>query len=421
MVKVYYRLLFVALFLVVFTEAQDSSYTFNTGGYARIIALGDSPYLVDPFNITDNPAWANLYQNLLFGDIGSTKTPFSNDGTGQFAAVNFRLNDKMTLGGILSRNDFNGFAISTPDPLTKFNNGIVDQINERVGDPLVELNNNFEIFSSYNFGRTTVGAGFAFVTSTTESKPATRGRTKGKVSQYGVNIGFVSKIKNNHIIDVSATAIWPSASSEPPRVQPTEYSQSIYSVKGRFFVVANENLSFVPVIQLLTASGEAKIGDGQAVISTDLVKHKIISGGVGANYKYDDFLITCGVGFRYMSVEIPAVAGLEPKLTDTYFSLPIWNLGLEWKATDWLIGRLGYTAETGETTLENTASANSKNETIETEYVPGEVRAGIGFLFGRFSLDATINTDVIRQGFNNIGGGFGTFAYVSASFWFGKK
>jgi hypothetical protein len=41
---------------------------------------------------------------------------------------------------------------------------------------------------------------------------------------------------------------------------------------------------------------------------------------------------------------------------------------------------------------------------------------GVGFRFGDFSLDATDNEDVLRQGFNTIGGGGPTFAYLTTSY-----
>jgi len=41
---------------------------------------------------------------------------------------------------------------------------------------------------------------------------------------------------------------------------------------------------------------------------------------------------------------------------------------------------------------------------------------GVGFRFGDFSLDTTVNEDVLRQGFNTIGGGGITFAYLTASY-----
>ncbi|MFA5659473.1 MAG: hypothetical protein WC900_09355, partial [Oscillospiraceae bacterium] len=227
-----------------------------------------------------------------------------------------------------------------------------------------------------------------------ESKPATQGRTKGNVSQLGLNAGVITKLRSGHTIDISVSGTWPSASSEPAGSLPTTYDQTIYTVKGRMFIRINPNLDIVPLFNLFTSSGEAKIGDGSAVISTDLVSFKIITGGLGINYRYDDFLITGGPGLRFTIINIPAVAGLEPKLTNTYFSFPVWNLGVEWYAAGWLIARLGYTAETVKTTLESSAGPDSKNENIGTEYIPGEVRAGIGIRTGRFSIYATINSDV---------------------------
>ena len=87
------------------------------GGFARILGMGNNPYIIDPFYVTVNPAWGGYYDHFLFGDLGSTVGAFAPGGVGQFASVNFRLNSDLTLGAILSRNDFNGIGIARLYPL----------------------------------------------------------------------------------------------------------------------------------------------------------------------------------------------------------------------------------------------------------------------------------------------------------------
>ena len=57
------------------------------------------------------------------------------------------------------------------------------------------------------------------------------------------------------------------------------------------------------------------------------------------------------------------------------------------------------------------------SETVNTFFTPAPgATVGVGFRLGSFSLDATVNEDVLRQGLANIGGNGPTLAYLSASY-----
>jgi hypothetical protein len=120
-----------------------------------------------------------------------------------------------------------------------------------------------------------------------------------------------------------------------------------------------------------------------------------------------------------------AVENVSPELTNSAFLFPLWNIGMEWNMTEWLVARLGYVAITGSTTLEASTPTgtdpNAITESVFTFYGPAQrgVTVGVGFRFGDFSLDAIVNEDVLRQGLNNFGGGGATartFAYLSAGY-----
>ena len=85
---------------------------------------------------------------------------------------------------------------------------------------------------------------------------------------------------------------------------------------------------------------------------------------------------------------------------------------------DWLYGRLGYISVSGSSTTQSTASSSTVNEFIATFFGPTQrgLTLGVGFRFGDFSLDATINEDVLRQGFNIVGGGGPTFFLLTSSY-----
>jgi hypothetical protein len=86
--------------------------------------------------------------------------------------------------------------------------------------------------------------------------------------------------------------------------------------------------------------------------------------------------------------------------------------------TDWFVARLGYVALTGKHTYQVPSGGNTVTEYVQSYFIPTVTgfRVGVGFRLGDFSLDATVNEDVLRQGFNNIGGGGSTFAYLSTSY-----
>ena len=144
-------------FVLSFSTVQSQIVKEKSGGFARLQAMGANPYLIDPFFMTLNPAWGAEYDNFIFGDLGSTQTAFGNDGAGQFIGANFKVAPNITIGALLTRNDFNGrFSIANIDP-----GGVVNIINGITGGGVLALNNNFEVMASYKRGKNTFGFGFA--------------------------------------------------------------------------------------------------------------------------------------------------------------------------------------------------------------------------------------------------------------------
>ena len=385
----------------------------QTGGYARMLGMGNNPYIVDPYGMTVNPAWGGYYPNFLFGDLGSTAGAFASGGVGQFISANFHVGDGLTLGGMLTRNDFNGISIGRLDP-----GGIVDHINGDIGaGAVVNLNNNLEVFGSYKQGNSVFGLGVAYATTTNEFNPATGNSTTGSATQIGFNAGIVTKLAGKVLLDAGVSLILPSASYEPATGNKSDLSQTIIGVNARAFYSYSSKLSFVPSLVFITSSGTADVGG----TSHDLPSATIISFGIGANYEVGDFLFAGGPGFATIS-QTQSSTNTTPELTTSIFAFPVWNLGIEWNMTDWFIARVGYFAATAKISTETQATATTVNETIVTTFLGpqglsgGGATVGVGFRLGNFSLDATVNEDVLRQGLNNIGGGGATFAYLSLSY-----
>ena len=179
----------------------------------------------------------------------------------------------------------------------------------------------------------------------------------------------------------------------------------------------SSKLSFVPTVNFILASGSQDVVSGTppAATSVDLPSIMVLFTGLGINYKVGDFLLAGGPALVYAKVSQDSTL-LGPESSTTTFIFPLWNLGIEWNMNDWFVARLGYIASTGKQTSETTAGGVT-SETVRTVFTPAPgATVGVGFRLGSFSLDATVNEDVLRQGFANIGGIGATFAYLSASY-----
>ena len=178
--------------------------------------------------------------------------------------------------------------------------------------------------------------------------------------------------------------------------------------------MASNKFTLVPIVGFYNGSGKVDVG----AQSTDLPSMMRLGAGVGLTYQVENLIISGGPSFVYESMTVASVANVSPELKDSRLVFPAWNLGAEWYFTNWLIGRLGYVASTFSETSQNFASSTTVDENNRTGFSNGDVRLGVGFRFGGFNLDATVNDDVLRQGLNLIGGGTRTFAYLSASYGF---
>jgi len=403
--KILYLTMLFAFFIS-FSSVQSQIVKEKSGGYARLQSMGANPYVIDPFFIALNPAWGAEYDNFIFGDLGSTQTPFGNDGAGQFIGANFRVSPKMTVGALLTRNDFNGrFSIAQLDP-----DGLVNLANGVIGGGLIPLNNNFEIMTSYKSGRNTFGFGLAYAGSSSEINPALGSSTEGSASQIGINLGYLGKISGGLLLDVGLSFAFPSASYKPPDASEASISQTRIVLNSRAFFDLSPKFKVVPAFTFVTTSGSVDNG----TVESDLNSATMIVLGVGISYRSGDFLFAGGPSLISASNTEPK-DDFTPELSESATLFPTWNLGAEWGMLDWLYARFGYVSVTGSISTESAASATTVNETVATFYGPTGAYIGLGLKLGNLSLDGTVNSDVLRQGLNNLAGGGATFGYLSLS------
>lgn len=389
--------------VVMFAQFEDAE---RSGGYARLLGLGNNPYVVDPYFTAVNPAWSSVYSNFLWGDLGSQQTPWGDDGVGQFAGFNFKITKTLTVGAILARDDFQGTSISSLTPANTLV-GLMNQAGQRVR----ALNNNLELLGSLNLGNAVIGFGIAYAASTNDFNPPVGNGTEGSASQLGINAGLITDF-GPVVLDASAHIIMPTTSYSPGQGGTTDISGTVIGISGRAFIRSTSRLQVVPAIAFVSTSGSVDVPNNP---SSDLPSSTTIAVGFGINYQFGDILVAGGPGINILSTTEPSITNLQPELTESSIVFPIWNLGAEWQFTQWLVGRLGYIASTEKRTEETQFDMTRVNETIQTFYGPSGATVGLGFRLGEFSLDATVNDDILRQGLANIGGNGPTFAYLSAS------
>lgn len=417
---------FFAFFVVLMLVLGGTSLTQDkkTGGFARLTGMGGNPYVMDPYYNTINPAWNAVYNNFILADIGSSSgTPFSVGGSGQYISGSFNLNSNWTLGGILTRNDFNGFSIALLDPGS--NNalglpfgGVVSAVNGLAGGgSVIPMDNNVEAITTYTSGNTSIGLGVSYAHTINDFTPPTGTGTSGSAMQLGFNLGVLSDLTKNFKLDVGASLVLPSASFTPATGNETKASQTIILANVRAFWNLNKNLKLVPIAVFANSSGTLDSG-GTSSGSADLVSFTEIGFGAGLNYQVGDFILAGGAIFNMASATTAAIPNTSPELKQSANIFPLWNIGAEWNMLDWFVARLGYVAFSGSTTLQSPASGTTVTENVRSFFSPTQrgIALGVGFRFGDFSLDATVNEDVLRQGFNAIGGGGSTFAYLTSSY-----
>lgn len=387
----------------------------KSGGLARLMGMGNNPYVIDPYFITVNPAWASNYSDFIWGDLGSTATAFGNNGNNEFAAFNFQVVDRLVLGGILSRSDFaNQLSISSLQAV----NALINQANQ--GLPAgalapVALNNNIEILGAFDLGMFSLGLGVSYAHSTNEINPATGPSTETTASQIGFNAGIVTHT-NLIKLDASAAILLPSVTATVPNLPDTKASQTLIQAQARLFYKMSSKFRLIPSATFATGSGTFDINNK----SNDLPSQTLFVIGVGLGWEMDGLLIAGGPAFAYQAQTTKGINNAADITNSTTF-FPIWNLGAEFNFTDWFIGRIGYWATSQSITNQAlTADPTKVNETVNTAYNAGTATVGVGFRIGGLSIDGTVNVDVLRQGLANIGNANAgpTFGWLSLGYGF---
>ncbi|MFH0736782.1 MAG: hypothetical protein V1773_18275 [bacterium] len=406
-----FKVLLFVLSLIMLNNNYAQETIKRSGGLARIMSMGDNLYIEDPTDMKINPAYGAYYDNFIWGDIGKTTYAGGSGGTSQFFGANLRLDENLTIGAILSREDQAGsISISSVDPLYLSSQGYFG--NERP-------NNNTEIFASYKLSNLSLGFGISYLSagSKIEYNNVVNHHENRDYSQIGFNFGLLTKLSTYNSIDAAILLLLPKSRRELDSLT-EEVSQTVFKADVRAFIRLNEKIKFVPVFNLLLGSGSDDIVR-QVTANTfknkDLPSYTQLLVGAGINYSTDKFLFAGGPSFIYILTKDDSD---DPEREYSKTAIE-WNIGAEWYCTTWLTARMGYKAYTSSDFAKTKYELGSNNESTRTNYGNDDgFTLGIGFKFEGFSLDATVNDDIIRQGLNNIGGGNATLGFVSVSYAF---
>ena len=141
-----------------------------------------------------------------------------------------------------------------------------------------------------------------------------------------------------------------------------------------------------------------------------------INAGVGLNWPImDDIQIAGGVTASYNTFKSDS-GSVENKGTD--FIAPAFNMALETRITDWITARLGFNKSITTGKFENNTQTFTN---LISNDAASTINLGAGFHFGRFSIDATVSEQWLKQGPNFVSGqNTDLFGVISASYNFAK-
>lgn len=189
-------------------------------------------------------------------------------------------------------------------------------------------------------------------------------------------------------------------------------------------------------------------------------KYFNLNGGIGVNMPvFDNGLLGFGVSLGFNSYKLTSnettniyrlgadttkdVTSRTVEYSKSSFILPKFNFGLEWKFTDWMTARIGYSRAiindkidgTNTTTVsstristyapfnyvKNSTTTNSPSNIINDQNPTDPVQTislGLGFHFNRFSIDGLIGEKFFQKGVNLLSGQDDKemFGVISASY-----
>ena len=401
----------VMLLLFMAVGAFAQSIPSGTGRYE---ALGNSPFILDAAtDINNNPAWNCYYRDYAFGDIGRNVIN-SFALSDQYAGVTFGVGKKLNLGMILNKRD---------DRWDLFNIDGWGGNNVGVSTPIVPFKGLIGYTASKNFALAPYIAMWSADSTTTGDTNA----VNYTASSYAIGgtLGFGYIIKKGWVEGAVKFGMnkYKNEVTMPGNTTTYENEGGIdlaANFRAWIYPKNNSKIAIVPVLGFSTYSWDPKVTSGSVTMTGLNYSWLAFNGGIGLNWPVsDDIQLAGGVLAGYTGYK--ADSG-SVTIKNTYFEAPRFHLSGETAIADWLTARFGYmrsvtftknSNETGSVTVERTYTAASNYDQT--------VSLGAGFHFGRFSIDATVSEQWLKQGINFVSGTqTDLFGVVSASYNFNE-
>lgn len=399
------------LFMAVGVYAQSIP-----SGTGRYEALGRSPFILDAAtDINNNPAWNCYYRNYAFGDIG--RNVINNFAlSDQYAGITFGVGKKLNLGMILNKRD---------DWWNVFNGDGWGGNNVGVGTPIVPFKGLIGLSTSKNFH-----LGLAPYFAMWSADSTTTGDTNAvnyTASSYslGATLGFGYMIKKGWIEGAVKFGMnkYKNEITAPGNTTTYENEGGIAleaNFRAWIYPKNNSKIAIVPVLGFNTYSWDPKVTTNTATLTGLNYSWLGFNGGVGLNWPVsDDIQLATGLIASFNSYKADS-GSVEYKITS--FEVPRFHIAGETSIADWLTARVGYMRSVTYQTNDNT------NGPVEVKYSRSNpsnydqtISLGAGFHFGRFSIDATVSEQWLKEGINFVSGRSNDlFGVVSASYNFNE-
>lgn len=327
----------------------QSLYIPGNGGMARLSAIGQNPYVTDPENMRNNPAWGNYYRNVIWLNYGTESY------SGEQVGVNVGCGDVLTIGGMYNRN-----CSESIYPFTIDNLNIIHKSQDC---------SNYEVFTSAVLSDMVVLGGGLAVADIAETQQSKK--------QYGVNIGTIIKVENNFIIDAATNINLPYSFGSGYE----KYEYSRFNISFRGFYLINQKASFVTQVYYLRSNADYSL----------------------SNYAYSDYStltdFRAGMVYRGVSTLFSMGGGIgayggKYGSSSTYGAI---NLGAEFYILKYVIARAGFD---GRYFLNDIPFLDYSN-----------VDVGFGVNISKFQLDGFYSYNLTREYANERFGAYFSLSY----------
>jgi hypothetical protein len=351
---------------------------------SRLAALGGSHHLNDVQDVFTEPSKAMMFNETVFFEYGSADT--WNATTGANAYTTTTAATPHGEGGIIRKMDDSAWGIYLGRQNANFNTmiGAADEAVNAGTNEFMREENPFNIFYAMGMGDMKVGFGLNYSKGEkkgTGTATATHGPKKS--NSMGVSASASTDVWTAKLsLGLAGDSSIQATGGEIKAQMESSYGvEATYAMDTMTFLFGMNNTG----VKLTNAGTEnLKVGYNDMTLA---VVNSINKDGANVFY-----------GAKYMmSTTKSTASGTETKTETTV--LPLW-VGVEAEGASWLVIR-GSVAQnffmgSKKTTTGGTGEANSIDDNTS-------VAGGLGFKWGKFMLDGTLNA--ATNGNLNLGGG----------------